>query len=420
MYGEADEKVMQPVSGCGPLLDNVPNLNKPLRQRVYEHVRAQGRAARSDISRSLAISPGSATTLTADLIQAGLLREVSQVERDAGRGRPRVALEIVPQAGFVIGMKLDDDEHTAVLSDFAGNIIVQANLASSLPSCSVTKVVDDVENLIRKLLKKSKLSMDRVRGIGVGMAGLIAHENGIVRWSPLLNARDQPLGATMQARFGRPVVLENDANMLTLSKLWFGPSRTKVDFAVVTIGSGVGMGLVLNNQLYRGSYGIGLELGHTKLHMDGALCRCGQRGCLEAYTADYALVREAVTALNVSMDDKINPQFVLDALFDAAASGDPAAHNIFRRAGRFLALGLSNLIHLFDPALIILSGDRATYDFMYDGDVRSEVQALSLSRGKMPCEVEVQPRDDLDWARGATARALTHVTDAMFTAELST
>lgn len=404
-------------AGCGPMLVDPFSAQKPMRQRVFEHVRAQGSAARSDISRALEISPGSATTLTAELIRTGLLREVAQLERDHGRGRPRVALEIVPEAGFVIGVKLGDVQHTAALSDFAGNMIADVSLQLTLPGRPMAQIVGEVETLISTLLEKSGMDMSDVRGIGIGMAGIIDHENGIVHWSPLLDARDQALGSAVRARFGCHVVLENDANMLTQAELWFGLGRGKTDFAVVTIENGVGMGLVLNNQLYRGSFGMGLELGHTKVQMDGALCRCGQRGCLEAYISDYALAREAMTALNIPLENKASFQHVLETLSDEASQGNTSACQIFRRAGRFLALGLSNIIHLFDPALIILSGEPKTYEFMYGENILLDVQALTLSRGEMPCQVEVHSHSDLDWARGATARALSDVTDDMFNME---
>ena len=169
-----------------------------------------------------------------------------------------------------------------------------------------------------------------------------------------------------------------------------------------------------NNQLYRGSYGVGLELGHTKVQIDGALCRCGQRGCLEAYLADYALAREASTALNYSINQQHSMQATLDNLFNEAKNGNPAALTIFQRAGRYLSLGLSNVMQLFDPALIILSGERIRYDYMSVDEVREDVKELTLAQGPQQCQLEFHSWGDQAWARGATARALADVTDAMF------
>ena len=404
-------------AGCGPLLSEVVMVQKPMRQRIFEHVRACGQTARTDITRALGISPGSATTLTAELIQAGLLREVSQVPREQGRGRPPVALEIVPEAGCVIGIKLADDRHTALLADFGGNMIAEASLAVTPKVRELDHVLEEVGTLMAKLLRRAGKDMSQVSGVGIGMPGIIGHEEGIVRWSPLLSARDQAFGDAFFARFAVPLYLENDANMLTLAELWFGAGRKLTDFAVVTVENGVGMGLVLNNTLYRGSFGMGLELGHTKVQIDGALCRCGQRGCLEAYLADYALAREASTALEQPLDRPQSMQAALEQLFLRARADDEGALTIFQRAGRYLSLGLSNVMQLFDPQLIILSGERMRYDYMYADAVKADVQALTLSRGQQPCEVEIHSWGDEAWARGATARALAAVTDTLLGAE---
>ena len=404
-------------AGCGPLLADASAVQKPMRQRIFEHVRAQGHAARADVTRALGISPGSATTLTAELIQHGVMREVAEGPREQGRGRPPVALEIVPEAGYVVGIKLGHERHTALLADFCGNVIAEVDLATTLGARRLETLLAEVSRLMERLLDRSGKAMTDITGVGIGMPGIIGHKEGLVRWSPLLDARDQRFGRAFFSRFGVPLYLENDANMLALAELWFGAGRAMTDFAVVTIENGVGMGLVLNNQLFRGSFGMGLELGHTKVQIEGALCRCGQRGCLEAYLADYALARDAATVLGYGIDQQPSMQAILERLFVEAKAGNAAALTIFQRAGRYLSLGLSNVMQLIDPALIILSGDRMRYDYMFVGDVMTDVRALTLSRGEHQCEVEIHSWGDLAWARGATARALAEVTDTMFGAE---
>ncbi len=165
----------------------------------------------------------------------------------------------------------------------------------------------------------------------------------------VLTERALPLAALAQARLGLPVQVDNDANLCALAELWFGVGRGRSDFAVVTIEHGLGMGLVLNHRIHRGALGLGMELGHTKVQLDGALCRCGQRGCLEAYTADYALAREATTALNWTYKDGQSMRVLLESLYDHAKAGNQAARSIFRRAGRYLAVGMANVVNLFDP-----------------------------------------------------------------------
>lgn len=403
--------------GCGPLLRTSEDTPRPLRQQVFEFVRAQGHAARADITHALGISAGSTTTLTADLISAGYLREFERQPRETGRGRPKVTLEVVPEAAYVIGIKLAFNRHTAVLADFAGNVIADAALASTELRRPMAQLLDQTEALINKLLRKSGKRKSDILSVGIGMPGIIDHGTGKVVWSSMLEARDENLRAAFTERFHIPVSLDNDANMLTLAELWFGEGRAMSDFAVVTVESGVGMGLVLRNQLYRGAHGMGLELGHTKVQLDGALCQCGQRGCLEAYLADYALTREASTALGHSFDRNASPEEILAALFEKAKSGHGAADTIFRRAGRYLSLGLSNVVQLFDPALIILSGERLQYAQFYADEVLDAMRKLTLNEGRRPCRVAINAWDDLVWARGASALALSDMTERLIGGE---
>ena len=272
--------------GCGPLAAPAISDRRPLRQQVFECVRAAGHIARADITRALEVSPGSVTQLTAELIAAGLLREVEERPREQGRGRPPVALEVVGAARYVIGMKLAEEHHIGVLCDLAGNIRAEAELPSADRRQSVAALADEAAALARALLDASGLGADQVCGYGVGLPGIVDFDAGIVRWSPLIDSRDAPLRDALADRLQTPVQIDNDANTYTLAELWFGVGRDIPDFAVITIEQGVGMGLVLNSRLFRGGKGQGMELGHTKVQLDGALCRCGQRGCLEAYLAD--------------------------------------------------------------------------------------------------------------------------------------
>ena len=407
MYDELKAQSNQP--GCGPNLPVDPGARIPLRQQIFEHIRANGRSARAEVTRALNISAGSATTLTAELISEGTLQEVDGRARETGRGRPPVDLEVVADRHFVVGMKLSDRKHTAVLSDFAGNVIGEASLSAKPARRSLPVLLDEVSDLISDLLAGTGKTVSDLSGIGVGLSGIIETETGKVPWSPLLKDTDVVLSNLLEDKFGCPVSIDNDANVLTLAELWFGIGRTLEDFVVITVEHGVGMGLVLNNRLFRGSGGMGLELGHTKVQLDGALCRCGQRGCLEAYVADYALAREAGAAMINTPSDV--PEAVLESLFEEAKNGNPAARTIFRRAGRYLSVGLANVVQLFDPGLIILAGERMQYDFLYEEDVIEEMQALTLSEGRSPAKVVTHAWGDYVWARGASALALSDLTD---------
>ncbi len=415
--------VMQSVlPGCGPLSGDVAHLpaalQKPLRQVLFEYVRAQGSTTRADMARALGVSAASVSAVTGELIAEGVLRETADADLPepeaprTGRGRPPVSLQVAAEACHVIGIKLGDLRHTAVLSDFAGQQLAELSLPTRPHRKSAAVLIAEARALIDQLLAAQGMARHRVSCIGIGMAGMVDYATGNVPWSPMLDAPAMALGAQFEAALGVPCYLDNDANLLTLAELWFGGGRGKSDFAVVTIEHGVGMGLVLFNQLYRGARGMGMELGHTKVQLDGALCRCGKRGCLEAYVADYALAREAATALDQHESRSESPLALLEELFAEARRGNEAALSIFRRAGRYLALGLSNVAQMFDPEVIILSGGRMQYDYLYAREVLAEMQAMTLTGARPPVKVEIHAWGDLVWAQGAVALALGRVTEA--------
>ncbi len=410
--------------GCGPLLTDLTGaMPRPLRQVLFEFVRAHGSTTRAEMGRRLGVSAASVSAVTSDLIAEGFLRETADPDTPdtdpprSARGRPPVSLQVASEAHHVIGVKLGDLRHTAVLSDFAGQRIADLSLPTRPNRKSAAILIAEARALVDQLLAQQGMTRAQIRCVGLGMAGMVDYATGNVPWSPMLDAPGLGLRAQFEAALGVPAYLDNDANLLTLAELWFGGGRGKSDFAVVTIEHGVGMGLVLFNQLYRGARGMGMELGHTKVQLDGALCRCGKRGCLEAYVADYALAREAATALDQHASFSDSPLALLESLFSEARRGNEAALSIFRRAGRYLALGLSNVAQMFDPEVIILSGGRMQYDYLYAREVLAEMQAMTLTGARAPARVEIHAWGDLVWAQGAVALALGQLTDDLLGAQ---
>lgn len=408
---DATEKVSL---GCGPLIPPLSETTRPLRQQVFERVRAAGLIARVQVAKELGVSPASVTTITSELIEAGLIEEVAAPrDTDQGRGRPAVGLGVRADAHRVAGMKLSDREHTAVIVDFAGNLIADDVIPRRPGAMGLAELLTAMETLLQRVCAKAGMVPSDLSALGLGVPGFVDCVEGMVLWSSVLSERSVPLAAAAAARLGLPVHVDNDANLVTLAELWFGAGRSLSDFAVVTIEHGVGMGFVLNHKIYRGAKGLGMELGHTKVQLDGALCRCGQRGCLEAYIADYALAREATTALNWNHKEGQSINVLLESLYDHAKAGNTAARSIFRRAGRYLAVGLSNVVNLFDPALIILSGERMRYDYLYAAETLAEMENLAIATGRPRPPIEIHAWGDLLWAHGAAALALSAVSEGL-------
>lgn len=381
------------------------------RQQVVALIRSAGQIARIDIAAETGVSPATITAITQEMIQAGLVEEVApDVDRPAsGRGRPRVALRLRGDAHLVAGIKVSFRTLSLVLIDFEGTTVAEQVAAISAPRVSPEALATE----IRALLETATAGMDRqvadISGLGVGLAGTIDAIEGFVHWSPSLTARNVSLRDILEAALPMPVFVDNDANLVAKAEQLFGEGRGVRDFIVVTIEQGVGMGIVIDGEVYRGTRGCGAEFGHTKVHLDGALCRCGQRGCLEAYVADYALLREA----DVSMPGEAgsSPQDRLDRLFHAARSGDPTAGSIVRRASRMFAMGLANLVNIFDPRLLILSGERMSHDFLYSDEVLAAMRGDVVQVDAPPPEVKIHKWGDQMWAKGAAAFAMEGVTE---------
>lgn len=399
--------------GCGPPPVAASDAQGATRRHIFEMVRAEGRISRAGIARALGISPGTVSTLSADLIERGYLAEAAagREATDSARGRPPVALTVVPEVHMVAGVKLSDREHTAILVDFAGRQIASVTREVTPGPVPVSVQMAALTDLIDALVAGPGLDRRDIAAVGLGVPGFVAHDSGFVHWSPVLDTQGVHLVSAAEAPLGLPVTIDNDANLCALAELWFGIGRRTADFAVVTIEHGLGTGVILNHRLFRGARGLGTELGHTKVELDGALCRCGQRGCLEAYVADYALAREAAAAMGTLADEAMQMPQLLERLFDEARVGNAAARSIFRRAGRYLAVGLANVINLFDPATIILSGERMRFDYLYAEDTLAEIQSFALKTGLPLPPVRVHEWGDLLWAHGAAALALGLVTE---------
>lgn len=376
-----------------------------------KQIRSAGRIPRIELADRTGISRATVTTITAELLQNGLIEEVARPESDFGarRGRPRIDLKIRGAAHLVAGVKISHRQLSLVLLDFEGTQLATLETQMDSPAQSPTALADTIAAAVRTLARSADTNLSRISGVGIGIAGIVQATEGFVYWSPSLTQRNVELGRILAHSLQRPVFLDNDANLVALAEKSFGLGQSHSDFIVVTLESGVGMGLVIGGALYRGTRGCGAEFGHTKVHLDGALCRCGQRGCLEAYVADYALLREAMTV--PGDDPTAAPAARIESLLAAARRGEATAKSIIDRAGRMFALGLANLVNIFDPELIILAGEQMQFDHLYADEVIAAISASIVQIDKAPPDVVIHKWGNLMWARGAAAYALDNVSE---------
>lgn len=393
----------------------VQGLRARNRRAIMAAIRNNKRTARVDIARETGISAATVTSITADLVAEGLVEEIVEPghTRINARGRPRVELRVRPDAFLVAGAKISTDRITVTLTDFAGEEVFYH--IRSLPNPPAKSALS-VANLLLEAIDTALCGLGKELGdldsVGVGLPGFVDSASGIVHWSACFEERTVNFGQMLAGRFPCPVALDNDANLVALAEKWFGFGRGVDNFIVLTIEHGLGLGIVLDGALFRGIRGLGAEFAHTKIQSDGALCRCGQRGCLEAYVADYALAREAAVALGRDLSLPVTPQIELDMLYSAARTGDRIAQEVFDRAGRLFAMGIANLVNILDPRLIIISGEQMRYDYLYNQSVLDLMNSLTVVPGREPPEIRTHKWGERIWARGAAALAMDRLTEA--------
>jgi len=394
--------------------DNASSGRETGRKAVFAAIRRLAPVARIDVAQKTGLSPATVTSITAELILKGLIEEIptEPTQNAVKRGRPRVSLQLCRKAHLVAGMKLSDKSVAVVIVDFVGTILGEYSRPAVETVQTAEQTCAFLQSTLLLALNDAGMEIGMLSGVGIGLPGIVDVPLGQIRWSPVISDQDAPLQEMLRNMLGLPVFIENDANLVALAEQRFGLAKNAKNFIVITIEQGVGMGIVIDGKLIRGTNGGGGELGHTKVQLDGALCRCGQRGCLEAYVGDYALLREAGTTMGLALGENTEAQ--LQQLYDQAQAGNQVARSIFQRAGRMFAMGLANVVNVLAPELIILSGERMKYDFLYDENVIRDMQRSIVQVGAgPPPDVQVHKWGDQMWAMGAATYAIEGVTEAV-------
>lgn len=385
-----------------------PNGNRDLirainSSHVLNAIKTHGPIGRAEIARQTGLSPATVTAISASLIAQSLVLEKSA--GDSSGGRPPILLVINPQGGYVVGIKLTEFNATCALTDLEATVIAKTSM--QLSGHDPEQVTNNLAQLVHGFIGEHKIPKKRLLGVGVGLAGIVDAEEGILRRSPIYGWEDTPLRDMLQNKLRVPVYIENDVNTLTLTEKWYGHGQGVDNFLTVTIGRGVGLGIVANGQFYRGQNGGAGELGHTTINPDGPLCDCGKHGCLEAYIGDPGLVRAAQEA--IARGEITGSVQNLDELLALAQSGNSAAIKIFNQAGRILGIGIANLINLFNPKKIIISGEGTREgDFLFTF-MKESVEQNTMPGLFNPNTVEIAPWGDDAWARGAAGLVLREV-----------
>jgi Transcriptional regulator/sugar kinase len=368
------------------------------RSAILAHLGAQGPASRADLARLLGLSPASLTQLAKDLLAEGLIVELDHSPSQGGR--PARMLGLATTGARAIGLKVALD-HVAFVEVGIDGAVLRS--ASEPYDASASTFLADLAALLTRFIEGG--GSTRLLGVGVGVPGSVDRQgNGLVD-SVQLGWMQAPVGATLHRELGLPVIVENNVNALAVAERLYGTGRRHSSFLVVTIGTGVGAGFVLDGVVLRGSTGGAGELGHTPVADGGPLCTCGNTGCLEAFIGEAALV---TTARERGI---IGERGGMSALRAAADAGDAAATALFGEAGHLLGRSLAGVVQLLDPEVVILLGEGTAawphWAFGFEPAFRSSL--LPTRRG---VGLVVESWQDESWAQGAAALVLATPFDA--------
>ncbi|MDJ0721728.1 MAG: ROK family transcriptional regulator [Desulfobacterales bacterium] len=373
---------------------------------VLNTIRTAGSISRTKLSEITGQSRASVTNITARLIAENLIYE-KETRDSAHRGRRRVLLALNADAAYVVGIKLSAFRVSFAVTDMQADIRSSIVMPVRTSERSAGFVADLIEEGIRHCVNDARLKMDQIAGIGIGVPGFVDRNNGFCHWTPLYRQGKRPLRDLVEKRLGIPTTLENDANAVTMAHQWFGDGMGVQNFVVITIEDGVGMGAVVNGQLYRGAKGVGAEFGHVVVVPGGNPCRCGKRGCLEAYVSDFSILAAARKIwADTRGEGPPRGELNLDDVMDAARRGHPELVRLFDRAGKLLGQGVAGLIQILNPSKIILSGQGVRAGDLMFAPMRAVVAAQCNPVLHDATEIIIHKWQDTDWARGAASLVL--------------
>lgn len=372
---------------------------------VFNMIVERGSISRTELAKQSGLPAATITRIVGNFLTAGLVSEVSSEESSGGR-RP-VLLSINPSAGYIVGVKLREDSMTVAICDLNCTIIhaLEENTlanADTLPH----RVVEAIAEAVKRCLSEAGISVRKVLGVGVGLSGLIDSSRGICRYSAILNWRDVELGPALEFKLRLPVRMDNDVNTLAVAERYFGAGRDAANFLLVTVGRGVGLGIVVGGEIYRGSHGGAGEFGHMTVDTsaDAPLCNCGKRGCLEAIASDYGILRAAT-----GIDPGHHVEDTIGTLIDRARMGDANTQAIFTRAGNALGVAVANLINIFDPARVLLGGEGMRAGELILGPLRNTMPQHIFGRSNADIALDILQTNEANWARGAASLVLHEV-----------
>lgn len=361
------------------------------RSAILAQIGANGPTSRAELARLIRVSPALVTQITKQLLAEGLLRELEYTPSQGGR--PARQLGLVADAGHAIGTKVAADHVTMVEAAIDGSVTRSAT--EPFEAASPTAIAQLAAMLGRFIESSGRHTL----GVGIGIPGDVDDQSlGNVN-STQLGWNRAPLGNALRQELGLPVLVENNVNALAMAEALHGQARGHDNALVVTIGTGVGAGIIADGKVLRGHSGGAGEIGHLPIEENGPLCQCGGRGCLEALIGQEAIVAEARRRGIIGDGETISSLRVL------ADDGDEDARQFYADAGRLLGRSVAGVANTLDPGILILLGEGIEAWEHWRPGFESALRS-ALMPTKRGLEVAVEMWQDDRWAQGAASLVL--------------
>ncbi len=347
------------------------------RSAILDLIREEGAIARTQIGRRLSLSLPTVMRIVDDLIEVGLVVDDGAAESTGGR--PRSLLKFNGRAAAVVGVDLGGTQMFGTVADLGGQIQAEEYLARDDQDGPAN--LEHMFRLIDRLLAAPRPAEQAIRGIGIGAPGITQHEDGIVTWAPSLNWRDLPLKALLSERYDLPVFVENDVNLAALGEYGFGSCKGAASLVLLAVGTGIGAGIVIDRQIYRGHHQSAGEIGYLPPDSSYLKRRYEGFGALESLASVTGIARRARQALPQMQIPK--PADISgEAVFDAARRGEAWAQAVVAETANYLSLAVAAISTLIDPEVVILGG----------GVVTSAELLISLIQERLAGAIPVVPR----------------------------
>jgi len=323
------------------------SLHRANLERVLRAVRMAGSLTQAEIARTTGLSAATVSNIVRELKDSGTV----VVTPTSSGGRRARSVSLSADAGIVVGVDFGHSHLRVAIGNLAHRVLAEESEPIDTDA-SAAQGFDRAERIVARLLGQTGFERDKVIGVGLGVPGPIDVETGALGSTAILPGWSgiSP-GRELSTRLGMPVYVDNDANLGALGELVWGAGRGLSDLAYIKVASGVGAGLVIAGQIYRGPGGTAGEIGHITLDESGPVCRCGNRGCLETFVS----ARHVLGLLAASH----GPGLTLSKVVQLAQRGDLGCRRVIADVGRHVGTGVANLCNLLNPRRVILGGDLA-------------------------------------------------------------